>query len=69
MLPVFCQIQGKEVETERKKTHRGVRRDIGGEKGRRRKHAAENQMSACCSLKSRERGSGTPAEGNRVLFR
>lgn len=27
----------------------------------------ENQMSACCSLKSQEQGSGTPMEGNRVL--
>ena len=28
----------------------------------------ENQMSVCCSLKSQERGSGAPTEGNRVLF-
>lgn len=27
----------------------------------------ENQMSACCSLKSQEQGSGTPMEENRVL--
>lgn len=57
MLLVYCQMQGKGSKK------RGVARER-----KRRKHMPENQMSVCCSLKSQERGSGAPTEGNRVLF-
>lgn len=57
MLLVYCQIQGKGSRK------RGVERERKS-----RKHMPDNQMSACCSLKSQEQGSGAPMEGNRVLF-
>lgn len=57
MLLVCCQIQGKASKKRRVERER-----------KRRKHMPENQMSACCSLKSQEQGSGAPMEGNRVLF-
>lgn len=56
-----CQVQGKRSKK------RGVQRER--KRGGKKKHMPGNQMSECCSLKSQERGSGAPMEGNRVLFR